>query len=85
MRMEKLALDLRTNDHRLSAISTDLLLAELSRRDDATTERPVCGSGETGSYDTAIHVFALFLILTVSTLGMSLSTGHRALPRVIAC
>jgi hypothetical protein len=50
-----------------SRVPTRLLLAELSRRDDA---RPECGSGERGSYDTAIHVFALFLILTLSCLGM---------------
>ena len=53
-----------------SSIPTDLLLAELSRRDD-TTSRPECGSGNKGSYDTGIHVFALFLILTLSTLGMT--------------
>ena len=52
-----------------SSIPTDLLLAELSRRDD-TTGRPECGSGKKGTYDTGIHVFALFLILTLSTVGM---------------
>jgi len=63
--MEKLGL--RANDPRWSSIPTELLLAELSRRDDAS-ERPACGSGKKGSYDTGIHVFALFLILTLSTL-----------------
>ena len=64
-----------------SSIPTDLLLAELSRRDD-TTSRPECGSGKKGSYDTGIHVFALFLILTLSTLGMML-TEPSALPRAL--
>ncbi|KAI5917241.1 Fe2+/Zn2+ regulated transporter [Camillea tinctor] len=53
-----------------SSISTDALLAELSRRQDdngATPKKPVCGSGEKGSYDTPLHVFALFLILFLST------------------
>ena len=53
-----------------SSIPTELLLAELQRRDDAN-ERPACGSKSRGSYDTGIHVFALFLILFLSTLGMS--------------
>jgi zinc transporter 1/2/3 len=52
-----------------SNVPTDLLLAELSRRDDARAQ-PECGSGERGSYDTAIHVFALFLILILSCLGV---------------
>ncbi|AEO69820.1 09c96ae9-ea62-4a30-995c-e976854f989f [Thermothielavioides terrestris] len=63
--MERLGL--HANDPRWSSIPTDLLLAELSRRDDASN-RPACGSGKKGSYDTGIHVFALFLILTLSTL-----------------
>ncbi|KAK3309370.1 Zinc/iron permease [Chaetomium strumarium] len=58
----------RVNDPQWSSIPTDLLLAELSRRDDAQ-DRPACGSGKNGShYNTGIHVFALFLILTLSTL-----------------
>jgi hypothetical protein len=56
-------------DTRWSSIPTELLLAELSRRDDAQ-QRPACGSGKKGSYDTGIHVFALFLILALSTLGV---------------
>lgn len=50
-----------------SSIPTELLLAELSRRDD-DQERPECGSGKKGSYDTSAHVLALVLILTLSTL-----------------
>ncbi|KAK1752755.1 Zinc/iron permease [Echria macrotheca] len=49
-----------------SSIPTHLLLAELSRRDDAAT-RPQCGSGERGDYNIAAHVFALVLILSLST------------------
>ncbi|KAK4129825.1 Zinc/iron permease [Parathielavia appendiculata] len=60
-------LDLRADDTRWSSIPTELLLAELSGRDDVPN-RPACGSGKKGSYDTGIHVFALFLILALSTL-----------------
>ncbi|KAK2068337.1 hypothetical protein P8C59_002979 [Phyllachora maydis] len=49
-----------------SPLSTELLRAALGRRDDAA--QPACGSGERGAYDTAIHVFALVLILMLSTL-----------------
>ena len=35
------------------------------------TEAPACGSrGSGGSYNTTLHVLALFLILILSTLGM---------------
>ncbi|KAI1655408.1 Zinc/iron permease [Daldinia decipiens] len=57
-----------------TSIPTDLLLAELSKRQHGhgsstpDTEKPACGSGERGAYNTALHVFALFLILTLSTL-----------------
>lgn len=55
-------------DFPLSSIPRELLLAELSSRDDGNT-KPQCGSGQKGSYDTALHVFALILILVLSTLG----------------
>lgn len=64
-------------DPQWSVISTKLLLAELQRRKE-DGERPACGSKETGWYDTAAHVFALLLILTLSTLGM-MSPGSREL------
>ncbi|KAI1464130.1 Zinc/iron permease [Daldinia caldariorum] len=57
-----------------ASIPTHLLLAELSKRQHGSgsstsdAEKPVCGSGERGAYNTALHVFALFLILTLSTL-----------------
>ncbi|KAL2125626.1 hypothetical protein VTJ04DRAFT_1991 [Mycothermus thermophilus] len=59
-------LGVRAEDRQWSSVPTELLLDELSRRDDAHT-RPACGSGKKDSYDTGIHVFALFLILFVST------------------
>ncbi|KAI0377643.1 Zinc/iron permease [Hypomontagnella monticulosa] len=54
-------------------VPTHILLAELSRRHGPTgstpdSEKPACGSGERGAYDTPLHVFALFLILTLSIL-----------------
>ncbi|KAL2150912.1 hypothetical protein VTH82DRAFT_6010 [Thermothelomyces myriococcoides] len=60
-------LDSRPNDLQWPSIPTELLLAELSRRSNAD-ERPACGSGKQGHYDTGSHVFALFLIFALSTL-----------------
>ncbi|ROT39492.1 Zinc/iron permease [Sodiomyces alkalinus F11] len=64
-------MDPRAGDISWATIPTNLLLAELARRgerdggdDDA---RPECGSGSRGSYDTGLHVGALILILTLST------------------
>lgn len=54
-----------------SSVSTDLLLAELARRDATTKTKPQCGSGDRGSYNTPLHIAALALILLVSTLGTS--------------
>lgn len=51
-----------------SEIPTTLIQAELLRRQDG--ERPQCGSGKKGSYNTPAHVFALVLILVLSTFGM---------------
>ncbi|KAI0169383.1 Zinc/iron permease [Hypoxylon sp. FL1284] len=56
-----------------TSVPTHLLLAELERRHGAANpnpdaEKPACGSGERGTYDTPLHVFALFLILTLSCL-----------------
>ncbi|KAI0857688.1 zip family zinc transporter [Xylaria cubensis] len=58
------------NDASWSSISTDFLRAELARREDSdgASEKPACGSGDKGAYDTPLHVFALFLILALSTL-----------------
>ncbi|KAK5630606.1 hypothetical protein RRF57_006321 [Xylaria bambusicola] len=53
-----------------SSIPSDILRAELARRqnDDGVSEKPACGSGDRGTYDTPLHVFALVLILSLSTL-----------------
>ncbi|KAI2638508.1 Zinc/iron permease [Xylaria nigripes] len=53
-----------------SSIPSDLLLAELARRRDNNdhSEKPACGSGDRGAYDTPLHVFALVLILALSLL-----------------
>jgi solute carrier family 39 (zinc transporter), member 1/2/3 len=50
-----------------SNIPTDFLLAELRRRQQDAPPKPECGSRDRGWYDTAAHVFALFLILALST------------------
>lgn len=54
-----------------ATIPTNLLLAELARRNEQDgghdETRPQCGSGSRGSYDTAVHVGALVLILVLST------------------
>lgn len=51
-----------------SDIPTEFLRRELHKRQDL--ERPACGSkGGRGSYNTSLHVFALFLILGLSTAG----------------
>jgi zinc transporter 1/2/3 len=58
------------NDFTWSSIPSDLLRAELARRqnENGASEKPACGSGDRGAYDTPLHVFALFLILGLSTL-----------------
>ncbi|OTB02974.1 hypothetical protein M426DRAFT_188579 [Hypoxylon sp. CI-4A] len=63
-----------TNEEDMSwtSVPTHLLLAELERRhgtgSNADTEKPACGSGDRGEYNTPLHVFALFLILALSVL-----------------
>lgn len=51
-----------------ASIPSSLLHAELQRRRDQG-ERPQCGGHNSGWYDTAAHVFALLLILVLSTIG----------------
>ena len=59
----------------LHNLPLDLLHAELQRRQD-DTYKPSCGSSEgNGTYRTSLHVFALFLILILSTLGQSPPSG----------
>ncbi|KAH8905802.1 Zinc/iron permease [Coniochaeta sp. PMI_546] len=74
-----------------SNVPTEALLIELSRRDDGQS-RPECGSGQRGSYDTAIHVFALFLILVLSCLACAVplisrqnTTGRRQRYFIFLC
>jgi hypothetical protein len=59
----------------LHNLPLSLLHAELQRRQDKDY-KPSCGtSGERGSYSLPLHVFALFLILILSTLGLCVSCG----------
>ena len=55
-----------------SHIPLNVLHAELKRRQDEG-EKPDCGTkGTRGDYNMGLHVFALLLILFLSTLGMGL-------------
>ncbi|KAF2707479.1 Zinc/iron permease [Pleomassaria siparia CBS 279.74] len=62
-------------------IPTHLLRAELHRRQGS--DRPACGTkGGRGSYNTPVHVFALFLILGLSTAACSFPIVVRRFPKV---
>ncbi|PWY71485.1 Zinc/iron permease [Aspergillus heteromorphus CBS 117.55] len=69
----------------ISDLPDAVLRNELSRRSnsqassDGTT---TCGSREQGAYDTSTHVFALFLILILSTLACSFPVIARRFPRL---
>lgn len=60
----------------IADIPIGALQAELIRRQDGQDagedQKPSCGSTRSGTYNTPIHVMALFLILVLSTLGMDL-------------
>ncbi|KAK0735245.1 Zinc/iron permease [Lasiosphaeria miniovina] len=73
-------LNLRASDFSWSSIPTDWLRAELSKRDDVDS-RPQCGSGKRGEYDTGLHVFALFLILLLSTVACGFPIVSRRLTK----
>jgi hypothetical protein len=61
-------------DLSLATISYAALRAELLRRQEE--ERPTCGTkGRKGTYNTPLHVFALALILTLSTAGTFVCLG----------
>ncbi|KAL1311671.1 hypothetical protein AAFC00_001775 [Neodothiora populina] len=63
-------------------IPTALLRAELARRQEET-ERPTCGTrGAKAEYNTPLHVFALFLILTLSTLACGFPILVRRVPQL---
>lgn len=65
----------------LANLPTDLIRRELSRRDDG--DKPSCGSrGPPRSYNTSLHVFALFLILLLSTLACSFPLIVRRFPNL---
>lgn len=65
---KKTNIDCLSLDASLSSIPYHLLLAEVTKRQDDNA-RPQCGSGKKGAYDTPLHVFALILILALSTVG----------------
>ena len=65
----------------LSHITTELLRRELQRRQTEGVEKPECGSkGGKKHYNTGIHVFALVLILALSTAGACCFGGYCRLP-----
>jgi len=63
----------------IESIAIEVLQAELRRRqDDEDTAKPACGTtGKQGAYNVPIHVFAVFLILVISTIGRYLRAGSR--------
>ncbi|KAJ5716785.1 hypothetical protein N7488_002431 [Penicillium malachiteum] len=63
----------------ISEVPESLLRAELLRRD-AVADAPSCGSEERGTYNTPLHVMALFLILGLSTLACSFPVLARRFP-----
>merc|ERR1711939_534418 len=79
--------DVAQDSTSLSSLPLHLLRAEIARRqtqdsaqDDA---RPACGSGNKNRhYDTGLHVFALFLILLLSTLACSFPIIVKRFPKL---
>ncbi|KAI1622649.1 Zinc/iron permease [Exophiala viscosa] len=72
------SLDVRDFD--VTLLPLELLHAELSRRQD---EKPVCGStGNHGTYNTGLHVLAIFIILGLSTLACSFPIIARRFPNL---
>ncbi|KAK6004102.1 hypothetical protein QM012_008952 [Aureobasidium pullulans] len=66
-----------------SDIPTSALRAELLRRQTLDHDRPACGTtGTTNDYNMPLHVFALVLILVLSTLACSFPILVRRLPRM---
>ncbi|MCJ1284986.1 hypothetical protein MMC26_004323 [Xylographa opegraphella] len=63
-------------------IPSAILAAELRRRQDASA-KPACGTkGHRGTYNTPLHVFALVLILVLSTLACSFPIIARRFPKL---
>ncbi|KAI6899251.1 zinc-regulated transporter 2 [Hortaea werneckii] len=67
----------------LSSLPLHLLRAEVARRQSEDDARPACGSGnKSRHYDTGLHVFALFLILLLSTLACSFPIIVKRFPKL---
>lgn len=68
-----------------SSIPTNLLIQELAKRHGdshkTTGERPACGGGAKEEYHTGWHVFALVLILVLSTAACGFPLLSRSLPQ----
>ncbi|EUC32354.1 hypothetical protein COCCADRAFT_5893 [Bipolaris zeicola 26-R-13] len=64
-------------------IPAHILHAELLRRQEETDERPKCETkGGKGQYNTTLHVFALLLILTLSTAACSFPIIVKRFPSI---
>ncbi|KAL2004361.1 hypothetical protein VTN02DRAFT_2007 [Thermoascus thermophilus] len=76
------------NIQALSDIPLAILRAELLRRAEAEdgdadgNDRPTCGSTKRGSYNTPLHVIAIFLIFGLSILACSFPVIARRFPRL---
>lgn len=59
------------SDFSIRSVTIEVLQAELRRRaSDNEDLKPACGTtGKRGSYNVPVHIFAVFLILIISTLG----------------
>lgn len=74
---------LLTKDRVVADVPLQLLRAELARRDNGESDRPPCGSNnKSRHYNTGLHVFALFLILVLSTFACSFPLIVRRFPRL---
>ncbi|KAI7211959.1 hypothetical protein KC333_g7375 [Hortaea werneckii] len=75
--------DVAQDSTSLSSLPLHLLRAEVARRQNEDDSRPACGSGnKSRHYDTGLHVFALFLILLLSTLACSFPIIVKRFPKL---
>ncbi|KAI6886926.1 zinc-regulated transporter 2 [Hortaea werneckii] len=75
--------DVAQDSTSLSSLPLHLLRAEVARRQSQDDARPACGSGNKNRhYDTGLHVFALFLILLLSTLACSFPIIVKRFPKL---
>lgn len=63
----------------LTNLATEFLLDELRKRQE-DLPKPKCGSEKISNYNTPLHVFALFLILIISTLACAFPILARRFP-----